>query len=275
MAKALSFTDKPSLKTIIKKHTQVIAFGNGRSYGDSALNTHVIKAREHHYFLDFNDETGVLHVESGVLLSEILDAFIARGWFLKITPGTKLITIGGAIASDVHGKNHHIEGCFSESIIEFNLMLADGSVKLCRKDKNPELFHASCGGMGLTGIILDAKFSLKKINSQSILQTTIKTKNLKQTFDAFERHQKQTYSVAWIDYLAKRSHLGRSLLMVGDFADDGDLQYKTRKKLNIPFNFPLFALNKFSVKIFNFLYYGKVRQAKSQQKVGIDAFFIL
>jgi len=273
MAKALSFTDKASLKTIISKYDQLIAYGNGRSYGDSALNTHIIKAREHHYFLDFDEASGILHIQSGVLLAEILESLVPRGWFLKITPGTKLITVGGAIASDVHGKNHHMDGCFSESVIEFNLMLADGSTVLCSKTEYTDLFHATCGGMGLTGVILDVKIGLKKIKSQSILQTTIKTQNLKQTFAAFEQHKDQTYSVAWIDCLAKGAQLGRSLLMVGDFADDGDLNYHTNKKLSIPFNFPLFALNKLTVKAFNFLYYNKVRQTISKQKVSLDSFF--
>jgi FAD/FMN-containing dehydrogenase len=181
--------------------------------------------------------------------------------------------VGGAIASDVHGKNHHIAGCFSECVEMFNLMLPDGEIVKCSKQENQELFQATCGGMGLTGVILDVKISLKKINSKFIDQTTIKTKNLKETFEAFESNKDKTYSVAWIDCLAKGDELGKCLLMVGDFRDDGKLNYKTEMKVNVPFNFPSFALNNLSVKAFNWLYYGKVKERITKQRVDIDSFF--
>lgn len=127
--------------------------------------------------------------------------------------------------------------------------------------------------MGLTGIVLDAKISLKKINSKYINQTTIKTKNLKETFEAFEKYSYLPYSVAWINCLAHGEEIGKCLLMVGDFADDGDLSFKEKKKLNIPFNFPSFALNSLSVRAFNWLYYKKAPDGKSHQKVDIDTFF--
>jgi FAD/FMN-containing dehydrogenase len=259
------------LKETLTQGHNFIPYGNGRSYGDSALSDEIIYVKPYDFFLDFDAENGILHAQAGVLLSEILEAFVPRGWFLKVTPGTKLITIGGAIASDVHGKNHHIEGCFSECVEEFNIMLADGEVVTAKK--GDELFLATCGGMGLTGVILDAKISLKKINSQFIRQTTIKTKNLKETFDAFEEYKHLPYSVAWIDCLAKDAEIGKCLLMVGDFADDGDLRYKSKSKLGIPFNFPTFALNNLSVKAFNWLYYNKAPNGVSKQRVGIDTFF--
>jgi len=198
---------------------------------------------------------------------------VPRGWFLKVTPGTKFITVGGAIASDIHGKNHHIEGCFSECIKEFKIMLADGEVVTCSKEATPNLFKATCGGQGLTGIILDVKIYLKKINSQYINQTTIKTKNLKETFKAFEEYRDKPYSVAWIDCLAKGDKIGKCLLMVGDFRDDGKLDYKMKKQKSIPFNFPSFTLNNWSVRVFNWLYYGKVKESASKQIVDIDSFF--
>ena len=263
--------EKETLKEYIAQEKDSIAFGNGRSYGDSALNEDIVYCKPYNNFLSFDEEAGLLHVQSGVLLSEILEAFVPRGWFLKVTPGTKLITIGGAIASDVHGKNHHVEGCFSECVQEFSIMLADGEVVSCKDGE--ELFYATCGGMGLTGVILDAKISLKKINSKYIKQTTIKTKNLKETFDAFEEYKSQPYSVAWIDCLAKDEAIGKCLLMVGDFADDGKLDFKPKGKLGIPFNFPSFALNNLSVRAFNWLYYGKAPDGVSHQKVDIDTFF--
>lgn len=271
--KSLNFNEEGVLQTIIANNNELIPFGNGRSYGDSALSKNIINVKPHNYFLNFNESEGILHIQSGVLLSEILNIFVPKGWFLKITPGTKLITVGGAIASDVHGKNHHVEGCFSECVEELNLLLSDGAIVNCSKTKNVELFRATCGGMGLTGVILDAKIILKKINSKHINQTTIKTKNLKETFEAFEKYKGKPYSVAWIDCLAKGDNIGKCLLMVGDFDDDGDLDYGIKKKLNIPFNFPTFALNTLSVKAFNWLYYGKVRKLVSKQKVDIDTFF--
>ena len=267
------FDTKKTLRKIINEHDKLIPCGNGRSYGDSALNSNIVDVRSKNYFIDFNEEIGLLHVQAGVLLSEILESFVPRGWFLKVTPGTKFITVGGAIASDIHGKNHHIEGCFSECIKEFKIMLADGEVVTCSKEATPNLFKATCGGQGLTGIILDAKIYLKKINSQYINQTTIKTKNLKETFKAFEEYQDRPYSVAWIDCLAKGNKIGKCLLMVGDFRDDGKLDYKVKRQKNIPFNFPSFVLNNWSVRVFNWLYYRKVKQRISKQIVDIDTFF--
>jgi len=262
-----------NLEEIISNHNPLIPFGNGRSYGDSALSENIIDIAQRNYFIEFDENSGLLHVQAGVLLSEILEHFIPKGWFLKVTPGTKLITVGGAIASDVHGKNHHVEGCFSNCVKEFNIMLANEKSVLCSKEATPELFKATCGGQGLTGVILDAKIFLKKINSQYIDQTTIKTKNLKDTFEAFEEHNDKPYSVAWIDCLAKGKDIGKCLLMVGDFKDDDNLDYQLKKQKTIPFNFPSFALNHWSVKLFNWLYYNKVNKRISKQTVDIDTFF--
>jgi decaprenylphospho-beta-D-ribofuranose 2-oxidase len=270
-SKKITLKNREQMKQVLTKEHHLIPYGNGRSYGDSALNDTLIYTKPYNYFLDFDEEKDILHCQSGVLLSEIIETFVPRGWFLKVTPGTKLITVGGAIASDVHGKNHHVEGCFSQCVEEFSIMVADGSVKTCKKGE--ELFLATCGGMGLTGVILNAKISLKKINSQYINQTTIKTKNLKETFEAFENYAHMPYSVAWIDCLAKGENIGKSLLMVGEFIDDGDLTYQEKKKITVPFTFPSFALNRLSVKAFNWLYYKKVPNGTSQQKVDIDTFF--
>ena len=266
-----SLRDTESLRAYTEKTEEFIPYGNGRSYGDSALADNIVYAKPYNNFLAFDAQEGILECQAGILLSEILDAFIKHGWFLKVTPGTKLITIGGAIASDVHGKNHHVEGCFSECVEEMTLMLPDGEIKSCKK--GDALFHATCGGMGLTGVILSAKISLKKINSKHINQTTIKTKNLKETFEAFEKYENMPYSVAWIDCLAQNEEIGKCLLMVGDFANDGDLEYKSKKKLTIPFTFPSFALNNLTVKAFNWLYYAKAPDGISKQKVDIDTFF--
>lgn len=267
------FRQHDDLRTIISEHHDLIPRGNGRSYGDSSLSQNVIDVKPHDLFLDFDEDNGSLHVQAGVLLSQILDVFVPRGWFLKITPGTKLITVGGAIASDVHGKNHHVSGCFSECVEMFHLMLPDGNAVQCSKTVNTELFRATCGGMGLTGVILDARILLQRIGSASLSQTTVKARDLEETFEAFEQHEKARFSVAWIDCFATSAEMGRSLLTIGEFKNDGALDYRSRKKLNVPRGFPAFMTNKLSAKAFNQLYYSRVRERESVQTVGIDTFF--
>jgi FAD/FMN-containing dehydrogenase len=272
-AAPVAFSNPHALAQSLPKVGPLIAFGNGRSYGDSALAPQFLPCRQRDRFLDFDPATGLLTCEAGVLLSEIIATFLPRGWFLKVTPGTKLITVGGAIAADVHGKNHHVDGCFGDTVQSFTLMLDDGRLVRCSREENPELFRATCGGMGLTGIILEASFFLKAVPSNRIEQGTIKTANLDETFAAFERYADWPYSVAWIDCLAKGKDLGRSLLMVGKFAPLGELAYRPRKTKTVPCDFPGFTLNSLSVRAFNALYYAKVRSRISMNFADVDSFF--
>lgn len=252
----------------------IIPAGNFRSYGDAALSPRILLMKKQNRIIDFDDENGLLTCEAGVLLADIIEVFLPKGWFLSVTPGTKLTTVGGALASDVHGKNHHICGCFSEFVKSFELLMPDGEIKKCSRSKNINWFHATCGGMGLTGIITKVSFYLKPVSSQWIEQTTIKTSNLKETFEAFEEYEKSSYSVAWIDCTAKKQSLGRGLLMLGDFAKDGDLNFKPKtSNLSIPFDFPSNILNNWSVGIFNNIYYSKGKLGQSNQKVNVDKFF--
>lgn len=260
------------IKYLSNSQNSIIPYGNGRSYGDSALSENLLISKTFKYFLEFDNEQGILKCQSGVLLSDILDFIIPQGWFLLITPGTKLITIGGAIASDVHGKNHHKQGCFSESVIEFDMILPTGEIVNVKK--GDELFKATCGGMGLTGFILNATIKLKKIKSFYINQRMIITKNLQETFDAFEKFKDENYSVAWIDCLADKNNLGRSVLMVGDFDTNENLDYiENQKYLNVPFYFPSFVLNNLTVNTFNNLYYYKNKYSKEYTKVHFNKFF--
>lgn len=247
--------------------------GNGRSYGDSALAPQVVGSRRLDRFLEFDAATGLLRCEAGVLLAEILEVFVPRGWFLHATPGTKLISVGGAIASDVHGKSHHLEGCFSEHVERFSLALAGGDIVECSRTQHPELFRASCGGMGLTGFILEATIRLKPVNSAYLRETTFKADNLDHALSLFAEQADAPYSVAWIDCLSAGSRLGRSLLMTGDFADDGRLQTSGKAPLSMPFDLPGFALNRYSVSAFNALYYHRVRAARRERIVHFDPFF--
>jgi len=266
-----------------QQNSNVIARGLGRSYGDSSLAPTTVISSNLNHFIDFNEQTGELTCEAGVSFAEILRVFIPKGWFLPVTPGTQFVTVGGAIASDVHGKNHHIDGTFCEHISALTLCLPNGEVIECSKIHHPHLFRATCGGMGLTGVIVQATFTLKPIETAYIKETTYKTANLEETLAKFEEHNSATYSVAWIDCLATGKSLGRSLLMLGEHASKTELQESQAEieplnvakasKLNMPFDFPAFTLNRFSVKAFNTLYYGKVRQPQSQRLVHYAPFF--
>jgi decaprenylphospho-beta-D-ribofuranose 2-oxidase len=276
-------SDLEEIVKVIKKSTSIIARGNGRSYGDNSLNSNnILSTLRLNKFLSFDRDKGIFECESGVILSDILDVIVPEGYFLPVTPGTKLITVGGAIGSDVHGKNNHSEGCFGDYLIDFNIITQDGEIKKCSREENSDLFWDTIGGMGLTGIIISAKFTLKKIQTAYINQKVLKAENLEEIFKFFEECENWTYSVAWIDCLQKGNRMGRSILMVGEHANLSELptqwkgnplQTKKKFKLNVPFDFPSFVLNTWSVKIFNFLYYLKQRKKIVSNVVDYDTFF--
>lgn len=253
------------------KNKEYIPYGNGRSYGDCALYENSLQTIKLNTMISFDSEKGILQCESGMLLSEILTKIIPKKWFLPVTPGTKYITIGGAIAADVHGKNHHKNGCFSDHIISLKLGLPNGEIRICSKTENYELFKATCGGMGLTGVIFEATLQLIPIESSWIDQQTIQTKNLKGTFDAFEKYRDTTYNVAWIDTLTKNAEMGKGLLFVGEHAKDNNFTFSFRQKISIPKWFPSFLLNPFSIRIYNKYYYRKF--TKNVEKIPLNTFF--
>lgn len=266
----------------VKNHNEIIARGNGRCYGDSALSEHIFSTKRLNKFISFDRLNGVIECESGVLLSQVLEVIVPQGYFLFVTPGTKFVTVGGAIASDVHGKNHHAEGCFSEYVLEFSLLNERGEVLKCSRDENQEKFWATIGGMGLTGIILSAKFKLKNIETSYIYQETIKADNLDEIFRLFEESESWTYNVAWIDCLQKDKNLGRSILMRGEHAFKHQISQKQqqnplelKKGINpsVPFYFPGFVLNNLTVKLFNLLYFNKQRKKTVKNFVHYESFF--
>jgi len=268
-----SFETAEELRGYQEKAGNSIVFAMGRSYGDSALSERVIFTRRFDKILDFDPEHGTVISESGVTLSELIEVFLPTGWFLSVTPGTKFISLGGAIASDVHGKNHHKAGCFSECVRSFELMLPDGNILRCSHEENQELFLATCGGMGLTGIILTVTLTLKRISSAYIRETIVRCQNLKEIFCLFEEHMDMTYSVAWIDCLARGENLGRSVLMLGEHATAGRLNPRTAKIRSVPFNLPGICLNKYSVSLFNHFYYHKNPLFVEGRLVPLDTFF--
>ena len=245
-----------------------IARGLGRAYGDSAINDEsgVLVQTQRNHFLQFDPKSGLLECEAGVSLADVIDVFLPRGWFLPTTPGTKFVTVGGAIAADVHGKNHHFDGSFGKFVRQLHLLTASGETVICGPEENTELFWATVGGMGLTGIILRATFQLISVESAYYHTTFRRTKDLEETLNCFETlDQEFRYSVAWIDCLATGKSLGRSVIMLANDAQAHDLPSKlrdqplvvpSRGERSVPFHLPGFTLNKLSVKAFNALYYG-------------------
>ncbi|MBF0334915.1 MAG: FAD-binding oxidoreductase, partial [Alphaproteobacteria bacterium] len=205
---ARSFRGDPA---VLDGANSLIARGNGRAYGDAAVSHHLtVSMLAHDRLLAFEPETGRLTCEAGALLSDIVAAFLPRGWFAPVTPGTRLVTVGGMIAADVHGKNHHVAGSFGRHVESLRLLRADGSVTECRRGE--PLFRATVGGMGLTGIILNATFRMQRVETAYIRQQTVAAANLDAVMAAFEESAGWTHSVAWIDCLAGGAALGRSLL---------------------------------------------------------------
>jgi FAD/FMN-containing dehydrogenase len=252
--------------------------GNLRSYGDCALAETVISSKELNKILSFDKEKNEIKCQSGILFSEILEFIVPKGFFLPVTPGTKFISLGGAIASDVHGKNHHKEGSFSDYLISFKLIQADGKEVFCSKENNSDLFWQTCGGMGLTGFITEARFKLKKIESTFIQQEVTKAENLKELFGLFEKNKETTYTVAWIDCLAPKKKLGRGHFIAGEHLDatekiKNSLQFPSQKKIAVPFEFPNFVLNGWTVKWFNRLFFHKQFSKVKNSVVSYEPFF--
>lgn len=266
----------------VKQSGPFIPRGNGRCYGDASLANETFSTLKYDKVLSFDTVNGVFECQSGITLDRVLDVIVPKGWFLPVTPGTKLITIGGAVGSDVHGKNHHVDGAFSNHIINMDIVQEDGTVLTCSPTEKTDLFEATCGGMGLTGLITRVKFRLKKIETSYIKQKQLKAKNLDEIIAMFDEYNHYTYSVAWIDCLKKGKNFGRSILILGEHASINDLNDKQKnsplklppkKAIPFPVNLPSWVLNSFTVKAFNFLYYGKNFKKEINNVVSYEPFF--
>jgi len=277
-----SFSFNDQLEKLVQQTDHLIPRGNGRCYGDASLADKTISTLRYNKILSFDTTNGIFECQSGLTLDKILTVIVPKGWFLPVTPGTKFITVGGAVGSDVHGKNHHGEGSFSNHILEMDVMVADGSVITCSSDHHRDLYDATCGGMGLTGMITRVKFTLKKIESSFVKQKQVKAKNLDELVKLFEEYKDYTYSMAWIDCLTRGESFGRGILIVGEHAQVQDLNDNQRKDplrlprkaaITFPFNLPSWALNTFTVKAFNFLYYGKNFKREINNVVSYEPFF--
>lgn len=261
----------------------VIARGMGRSYGAAAQNAGGLvvlmdeggDSKGPDILMDAS--TGIIDVSAGVSLDAILRYSVPRGWFVPVTPGTRFVTIGGAIASDVHGKNHHVDGSFGDHVVSISLMLADGSVEVLDPVSRPEWFWATVGGMGLTGIILRAKIAMLPIQSSRMKVETQRLPDFDSVCDAMDAggdDDEYRYSVCWVDLLATGKHMGRGVLTRGNHAlpDDGPfddpLEYDPRLRVSAPGWAPNGLLNKFTIKAFNEAWY---RKAPSERSVGLES----
>jgi len=238
--------------------------GNGRSYGDSCLNPDgvLLATRALDRFIAFDTEQGLLRCECGVLLSEILALTVPRGWFLPVTPGTQHVTVGGAIANDVHGKNHHAHGSFGDHLAGFELLRSDGTRRWCSPTENADWFRASVGGLGLTGLVTVAELRLVRVPGAAMAGETLRFSGLRGFFElSAESDRAHEYTVAWVDCLARGAKLGRGLFMRGGHAAGAVAEPPARSLLRLPFTPPLPLVNSLSLRAFNTLYYALPRRS--------------
>ena len=255
-----------------------LPFGNGRSYGDSCHNDRgtLIESNRHGRILAFDPGTGMMTCEAGVTLRQVLERAIEHRFFLPVTPGTAFVTVGGAVANDVHGKNHHARGTFGNHVTRFTLLRSTGERLTCTPVENPELFAATIGGMGLTGLILTVDIRLMKVPSPHVQQHAIRFENLDRYFALVDGvDAEHEYSVAWIDQLARGSRMGRGVLLAGDHADGSCELPDIPKglKLSVPFSPPFNLLNRATLKGFNEYYFRKVKPGETVTTVPWTSYF--
>jgi decaprenylphospho-beta-D-ribofuranose 2-oxidase len=271
----------------LKSHSSrgLVARGLARSYGDAAQNAggHVLDMTTANRVLHADLATGLVDVEAGISLDELMNRFVPQGFFVPVTAGTRYVTVGGAIAADIHGKNHHVAGSFSQHVRWLDLLTADGQVRRVSPETDADLFWATAGGMGLTGIILRARVQLKAIETSRCLVDTDRTQDLDSLMTLLtETDHLYEYSVAWIDTLAKGKRMGRSVVTRGRFATLDELPAKRRTdplryhasmKVSVPDVFPPGLLNLGTVAAFNELWYRKAPKRKRDQLQSIPTFF--
>jgi FAD/FMN-containing dehydrogenase len=268
------------LISILSNASSYIARGNGRSYGDPAINPSLtVNMTKFNKFLEWDLEKGNLVAESGVLISDLIKFLMPKGWFPYVTPGTKFVTLGGAIACDIHGKNHHSEGSFGKYVNWFEILNKEKKIIRCSPNENADLFYWTIGGMGLTGIITKCSIRLKKINNGWISQKIIVNNNLDETLSSFYENDDSTYSVAWIDCLGKKKNFGRSILILGEHAKHNEISAQNnlfpkpiKQFLSVPIEPPSFFLNNISISIFNSVYFF-LNKRKKHSIVHWDSYF--
>lgn len=249
----------------------MLPYGNGRSYGDSNLNPGgiLLEMRPLDRIIEFDPHSGVLTCEAGVLLSEILAFGVPQGWFPMVTPGTQFVTVGGAIANDVHGKNHHRAGSFGNQVRQFELLRSDGTRMVCSPEKNADWFAATIGGLGLTGVITWATLQLRAIANPYVDTETIRFRSLEEFFELSAASEADhEYSVAWIDCAFSGKRLGRGLFNRGNHAPaeldlalvpPGQRHRADARELRVPVTPPVSLINSVTLKAFNLAYFHRQR----------------
>jgi FAD/FMN-containing dehydrogenase len=241
-------------------HDSALPVGMGRSYGDVCLlkDGNLLLTTGMNRLIAFDAETGLLTAEAGVTLAQILDFAVPKGFFLPVSPGTKYVTLGGAIANDIHGKNHHSAGTFGCHITQLELVRSDGSRTLCSPTENSELFSATIGGLGLTGLITWATLRLKPIVSRNIDYEGIQFHGIDEFLDLTHQATDIEYTVSWIDVTSTGRNFARGIFMQGDHSTRRDeLKPSPKPKLVFPFEAPGFALNALTVSLFNTAFFHK------------------
>ncbi|MBR1088891.1 FAD-binding oxidoreductase [Bradyrhizobium manausense] len=259
-----------------------VARGNGRAYGDAAIGAvRTIGMTGFDRVRWFDPATGGIRLEAGVLLSDLIDTFGPRGFLPFVVPGTRFVSVGGAIAADVHGKNHHGEGGFGRYVDSILLRTGQGETIEASREQNSDAFFATVGGMGLTGVILEATMRLRPVASGWIRERVISASDLDAAMRALEASGSATYSVAWIDCAARGRDLGRSLIYLGEHAGADELaeaadRFPVGKNpgLAVPIDLPSMALNRISIRAFNALYYRMgARRAGADRVVSLYPYF--
>jgi len=259
----------------------VLSRGLGRSYGDSSLpasaDDKLVGTRLANRILAFDPETGVLRAEAGFSLVELNRLFVPQGWFSPVTPGTKYVTLGGMVASDVHGKNHHVEGCFGAHVRRLKLRVADDSLVACGPDLEPDLFHATVGGMGLTGHILEVEVGLRRIPTPWIHMESERMGDIDEFLSGLgQAAPKFPMTMGWIDCINRGRSMGRGILMAGRWATPEETHGRplaASKQLTFPVELPNWALNPVTAALFNTAYYWKHLPKRAQHLVGPEPFF--
>jgi len=270
---------RSELPDLARFERPLLPFAYGRSYGDSCLNEGGVSLDVSHLrrFISFDEHEGLLCCEAGVSLADVLDLVVPRGWFIPVSPGTKFVSIGGAIANDVHGKNHHKAGTFGCHVTRFELLRSNGEHLICSPSQNKELFAATIGGLGLTGIILWAEFRLKSIVNPYIDMERIQFSSLDEFMQiSAETDQQYEYTMSWVDILIGGRELCRGIFMCGNNDQSRERASKPLKKklsLMVPVDFPSFILNTLTVKSFNELYYHSQLSKRVHKVVAYDPFF--
>ncbi len=252
-----------------------LAYGMGRSYGDVCVNPGgtLWTTRSQDRFIAWDENEGVLTCEAGVLLRDIQQLFVRRGWLLPVTPGTQLVTVGGAIANDVHGKNHHVFGSFGEQVTHLRLLRTDGEVMDCGPRRRADWFAATVGGLGLTGVITQASLRLRRVKGPWIDSQTIPFNGLDEFLDLADSSEPQwEHTVAWIDCIAGRT--ARGIFIRGNMSADGDDgKPRPSRQRTVPFVPPVSLVNRLSVRPFNWAYYHLNRLRAGRRRVHFEPFF--